>query len=565
MPIEPTSEIYLLQNCPLPASMEHTLYWSSEAAQTAYFQGLARQIIPVTDYSYIRTGRPRIKFGQGIAWFTETNYLMFRNSSYENKWFYAFVTQVEYINDVTTAVYFEIDPIQTWFFEMDLKPCMIERQHTETDLVGDNIVPEPFNVEPSICNKETSFELLRTLSIVVAVSATLEGEAGAWTTTPVVGTYAGGTYAGLDYKYYSLNAEGATAVSNMLLAYNQAGAIDSVVGIAIIPTMCGLFDNSNTATYQHSVAPYTSGPLDRYTPKNNKLYTAPYNTLLVKNNAGDTMELRWEYFARAQQGDVPTFNIIGTTGLNPSITCFPSEYAGVTLDLNHAITIKDWPLCSWNYDTYIAYVAQNYNTLTAENIWGMLKGVGYGAQAALGWYNQARYGDILNNLPGFSQGELSSVSSFQSTISNMGNVAGASSVGGVAGELEKATTKIAQLSDLDKLAPTTKGTATSDAVATYGLRTFWFQCMSINASQARILDDYFTMYGYQINRVATPKLNARPQYTYIKTVNCRVGGSFATNYERAIEGIFNRGITFWNTPANLGDYSVENRPGMGLS
>jgi hypothetical protein len=38
-----------------------------------------------------------------------TNYIMFQNTSYNTKWFYAFVTKLEYKNPGTTYVHFEID------------------------------------------------------------------------------------------------------------------------------------------------------------------------------------------------------------------------------------------------------------------------------------------------------------------------------------------------------------------------------------------------------------------------------------------------------------------------
>ena len=38
--------------------------------------------------------------------------MMFQNSAYGDKWFYAFITSVEYVNDVTSNISFEIDVMQ---------------------------------------------------------------------------------------------------------------------------------------------------------------------------------------------------------------------------------------------------------------------------------------------------------------------------------------------------------------------------------------------------------------------------------------------------------------------
>ena len=42
------------------------------------------------------------------------NYVMYRNTNYSNKWFYAFVTDVVYIAEDTTGFVLQTDVFQTW-------------------------------------------------------------------------------------------------------------------------------------------------------------------------------------------------------------------------------------------------------------------------------------------------------------------------------------------------------------------------------------------------------------------------------------------------------------------
>ena len=73
----------------------------------------------------------------------DCNYLMFQNTNFGNKWFYAFINSVEYINNDVAEIQFEIDDIQTWFFDFDFNSTYVLRQHSYTDIIGENILPEP--------------------------------------------------------------------------------------------------------------------------------------------------------------------------------------------------------------------------------------------------------------------------------------------------------------------------------------------------------------------------------------------------------------------------------------
>ena len=77
------------------------------------------------------------------------NYIMFKNNGtlngstkYANKWYYAFA-HVQYINEYACEVVYEIDDIQTWMFDYEFDYCYVEREHSATDVAGDNLQPEP--------------------------------------------------------------------------------------------------------------------------------------------------------------------------------------------------------------------------------------------------------------------------------------------------------------------------------------------------------------------------------------------------------------------------------------
>lgn len=67
---------------------------------------------------------------------------MYQNSNYSNKWFYAFITSMEYKNDNTTYIKLETDIWQTYQFEIQFKPSFIVREMVN---VSDDIPRKTFD------------------------------------------------------------------------------------------------------------------------------------------------------------------------------------------------------------------------------------------------------------------------------------------------------------------------------------------------------------------------------------------------------------------------------------
>lgn len=140
MYVEPNTNIYLLSGVPLDREHVNTLYFSNTSEQVNYFSSKAVASLTRNTYQRIKRGYARVE-GKAETLY-KCNYMMFQNSNHGRKWFYAFITSVEYINENCCEIEFEIDNIQTWITEMKLGHCMIERCHTPTDEIGVNLEPE---------------------------------------------------------------------------------------------------------------------------------------------------------------------------------------------------------------------------------------------------------------------------------------------------------------------------------------------------------------------------------------------------------------------------------------
>ena len=141
----PNTTLYLLSGVPLDNTYTDTIYFATATAQYDYFYGKRSKTF--TNLSYQRVGNNRIRVQASADELYNCNYLMFQNTGFGNKWFYAFITETPiYINDNTTEIVYEIDVMQTYFFDAVLKPSYIIRQHQATDVAGDNTLPEPVDV-----------------------------------------------------------------------------------------------------------------------------------------------------------------------------------------------------------------------------------------------------------------------------------------------------------------------------------------------------------------------------------------------------------------------------------
>ena len=82
--------------------------------------------------------------------------------------------------------------------------------------------------------------------------------------------------------------------------------------------------------------------------------------------------------------------------------------------------------------------------------------------------------------------------------------------------------------------------------------------MAIKPSIAQVIDGYFSMFGYKVNRLGKPHITARTYYDYIKTIDVNIEGNIPEMDLDAIRKMFNNGIRFWHSTTYYLDFSVNN-------
>ena len=153
MYIAPNSTIVLLSGVPLDNTYTDTLIFENAQTQATHF--LSNYTKKTYDYNtYQRVERKYIRLSESADNIYNYNYLMFRNTNYGSRWFYAFIKSIEYINNAVCQIEFEIDVMQTWHFDYELEQCLVERETSASDELFEHVYPEQVDYGDIVCHEQ---------------------------------------------------------------------------------------------------------------------------------------------------------------------------------------------------------------------------------------------------------------------------------------------------------------------------------------------------------------------------------------------------------------------------
>ena len=560
MAIEPNTTIKLYHNVRLDASGEYTVAWETIAAQNSYFhannQGILKYTFTSATYQRVNKGVLRVE--QKADDLYDCNYMAFQNTNYGNKWFYAFITRIEYVNDKTSEISYEIDQYQTWFNDIILDPTMIERCHTTTDEIGDHIEPEPVQLGEYVMNYTKSGSTvveeykplydMSSLDVIIAIVDVTEATSDGKLYDNIYGAA----------KLCAYNQTDVSHINGMITHYLTKP--DSIISIYMCPAKfirdSAIPDGGIEIPSRSMVNGKLCGPssltasarLDGYLPRNKKLYTYPYNYYHVDNSCGSSLAIRYEFC----EGLRPRFEITGTITQPVEAVIKPYAYKNCTSDptlqvfqqtLNtEVLTINTFPMCSWNTDGFQAYMVQN--------------GIPYGINA-IGSAIDMVTGLALGGLIGAAGGGTAGVFDASGASGAKINMGASLASGGLGSKLASTANLFYAASTTADICKGNFSNASADCAS--GKHQFYGGRCSITHQYARIIDDFFDKYGYAVRRLETPNPWARPHWTYIKTDGCQIRGNVPTDAREYIKKMYNNGCTFWRNPNEVGNYTLDNR------
>lgn len=517
-----------LVNVPLVNDYKHTYNFLTSNNQLTYF--MTRSIRKeITDFSYQRKeGVMRIPLGFDDA--VKYNYVMYQNTSDSNKWYFAFITNYEYKGDDQTNITLETDVMQTYMFDYELLPSFVEREHVDDDTVGLHTVPEGLEVGEFVCCNRGQVEELQKCDIVVgstlAVTVNSDGKEvmeDAW------GVKYNGIYSGI--AYYTCDGTKINMLNQWLEKFSEEGRADALKCMFLVPEFMTsgvqndisvlAIPNKESATVMSYSIQKSDYQRTSYVPKNNKLNCYPYKYLLVSNNNGGSAIYQYENFSNATM----EFSIAGAITPGCSIRMTPKDYKGVAINDEEGLNLGKYPICNWTSDEYTNWLTQN-----SVNI-GLSVASGVG-QIVVG-------GAIAIGGASFTGG--------------MSGVVGASTI---AGGVATITNTLAQKHQMSFTPPQSQGNINcGDVITSTKNNTYFFYGMTAKDEYLRIIDEYFSMFGYKCNRVKVPNKNHRNDWWFTKTIDVNIKNNGVPLPDmKKIKACYDNGITFWNQWMEIGDY-----------
>lgn len=596
--------------------------WDNSYSNVRLYNSLSEQesdisslmTVTTSDYAYIARNR-RLKVSIHADRLYHVNYCMYRNVSLTDGWIYCFVTDVEYVNDNTTELTLETDIFQTYMYGVDwtVPACFIDRMTVPSESDKYLLTPEDnFSLIYKVTDATDRWFTPKAV-VIMTTEMPLENASikeailnpSGWYASATPSVIWKGMVNGANYYYIPIINEGVNTtneyIQEFLEGITKAGAIESVVSIFTVPdinfdmpnTFVMPYDDGSGASWDEEdslpavfaqstmpenyaenegliAAPARGTAVDGYTPKNRKLLYWPYTYLNLTDFNGSSYEYRYELFSNPA---LPRFRMRYVVNPTCEMMVYPEVYMGRYWDMDFGIVTKCGSVGSWNNNQFQTWLGQHGTALAitaAETAVGFIAGSALLASSV----RAARAATALERgaatLPGGIAGATDAASAkFAADAVKLKQQAGVAA--GAAGMT--ALNTLSNLSVQSKQPTVQRGQADFSLMFQCGLQGFHLNKMQVKAELAEQIDQYFSMFGYNVGRVEAVNLTSRPYWNYIKTIgsaakSLNTGSSSSTPHTRGrgtpsdalatINSMLDSGCTFWHTTANFGDYSRNN-------
>lgn len=558
MNFQPETVVRLLSNVPLSLNETNQLWFDSVTAQTSYFSGKVARTF--NEFTYQRKERNYIAVPINAELLYNCNYLMFQNSNYANKWFYAYITDIQYVNPNTAWVFYQIDPFQTWLEQIQFKQSFVEREHTTRYSNG---VPVINTIEEGL-NYGTEYQI---------VSDTTYKNYGDTVFILVTAKdYLHKLPSGLNRPFPRNIGNVPQSFFNYIFPFSLTGyRAWNYKGSALLSWAEFYAKINSESSYNGKVVSLT---LLDYVPLNVQVDNANANITNMDNvhlyNARDDLGLVGSILY-VEDGAFSESTIdCGNKYTNfpnyaeSKLLMYPYSYTKVTDMRGNEFDIKNEYIDGQNLKFSVrgsiapqvktAYEVVNYKKKT--NLLGGIINNNVSSMAIIDDYTAAYLQGNQNTL--ISGAAVNAVSAIAGTVGNLaaGNLVGV--VGSGVGGINEIIQLNAKMKDIDNRPSNLRNQGNNynfDFANRYtGVRVIKY---TVTDEYQKTLTDYFKMFGYKINRVKLPNLHTRQSWNYVKTVDCTIVGNMPQDDLNSIKQMFNKGITLWHN-TDVGNYGLPN-------
>ena len=544
----PSTNLRLL-SVPLESDYSNTLWFPNVEAQTAYFTG--KIVKTFDDFNYIKKDNT-IVVAEEIDKLYNCNYIMYKNSNFSTRWFYAFINRMEWASNGSTRLYVSTDVIQTWFFDITYYQSYVDRCHSDTDAAGDNIVPEDFTDASNGGYQQAGTIDMNPNNIWVFATATPSG-------TPIDGTLESGVYSGSG-KVIGVTTATVATLNQHLQSYVNNGTASAVSKIQQTTGKNGV--SFTFAKHPSSLVCASNSGQTTYTPTNKKLLSGAFITAYIQLY-GQELEFNPEFVTSSSISaniiDDPTSGSVGVM-----VTNYSSETI-TTLLVSATIPESTWAYNQYKND-FNLHSGSNaiYNRRsaversTARNTASLKTAIAITDAASttanqFSNYNLARI--ALGGVGGAIGGALHSASSIASSGLNAYEAAQEQKIWDY--NADAITQDLTAINESYN-APATGGVASSNLYIAGNRTAMSYGYKVPPLAIVKRCDKFLTVYGYKQSEYRTINLHARANWTYIRTLGLNASGNFPDDDMRVIKQVFDKGVFFWSYTAQFGNFDQAN-------
>ena len=587
--IAPQTELQCFNNIDYDQFYNNVRLFDNVSHRDSHFDNLDPYFLG-SDFQHIRTNRS-INVVGAYEDMQYLNYCRYKNRTWRS-WIYAFITNVEYVNENTVTLHLQIDDFQTWFYFGRLEKCLIEKAHIKEyiDHLGssypnsflESLDDEGLEHGADYDNVHTEHWNLSESYFLIASSLDLLYDPGT-INNPNIRTAEGGKFDNSPsmMSYYVLDSvvtegvEPTATIQEFCIAMKEyAWVARGVQSLTMIPRVMLKAEN---ITYKTSSMGFRIGVVndkmttdlsvmhkiedyrDSFTGGGNfrcsKLYNYPYSYVEITGYSGQHLILKNENM----QGNTLDIYALPYIAPQPRLALTIGNYNNTSLKdggidtgvlwesitrgdfLNFALILGNFPQFPTLIDNYSIMMAETANSRRMEDSQIELdrsRNTQTGIKQLV-----SGIGQIFTATPGNAVGSL-----YQGVETLVhGETDHAMNVGRV----------MAKRTDAEITPPSLGAQSGGDgfnfAKALTGVILKW---KMIKPQHFNKLTEYFIRFGYTINKFDNPTeyLRNNTELNYVKTVNSIFEGIIPTSAKRNIEAIFDRGLTVWHSD-DIGSYN----------
>ena len=614
--INPVGEIGLIKNKDYNGDINYknTVLFANKTSQSNYFTTKATHL---HRYQYNKD-RSSFNIGLPINIVSTYSYLYFESGDndyvFERKRYYAFITDIKYINNTTTEISFIIDIIQTFMFDIEVGRCLVEREHTVTDNLFEHITPENISIDEALCTKEIKKFSERMLCGIILNKAlrakTIEYDGKTYSRTFQV-TFAppyfqgGGVVGGVPntlfwYTGIPINAKDVTYYRERLDPLNKT--IDTqplyYYDNDDNPLTEGQESNPQFFTASHLLYNIVNGNFsvdDGVLSEDNivSVYIYPEEASNIHkqteaNELGYNLGVSSHDFSESSIGNFKSLYDGGSySPKNNKLYTYPYSYLEA---INNEGQKTIYKLENFDHNRIQNPYQYSFRILYSyiEPVCIALVPIDYEGDdfsyeqslTVTGFPHPYYSGNRLNQYLQQNSAKRDSALISSALSTAVGTIASLYSgnplpyVSSAAGFVSSYVELQSAIEDLKNTPPQSYSIFNTEYMNTVLNRCgFIIKVKNIRAELAEQIDTYFTMYGYKINYIKEPNIfrylkdnsePIRPSFNYLKTTNVVVKSNSLENEmldsetRSNVAKILDNGITFWSDNDNVGNYGIDN-------